>query len=288
MYLLWGASYVGVKAMVETIPPLAGTSLRYVIAATVVALTVLVRPIVGTSAITRREMLGASVFGLLLLGGGTGLLTLGAPYIDASVAVLIFAAVPVWMALLTAISTGRISPRLFLFAGLGMAGVAVLFADNLGRTPSTLKGLLLVTAASLFWAVPSFYARRFKVPNSQRISLLFQMGAAAVALGIIAALAGQWGQLAGTDVTNSSIAGLLFVSLGASTIAYGAYQRLVRRHAGALVGTFAYVNPLVGVIAAALVLGERVTWQIVLAGVLILIAVIGTAATARRENLRPA
>ena len=258
MYLFWGGSYVAVKVFVEYIPPIVGTSLRYFIAFTILAASLAVyRDRIELP--NRREVAGAALTGALFLGLGTGLLTLAAPHIEASLAALIFATVPAFLAVFEFAFAKSFNKRLVLAGLLGILGVAILFADGLlhAREESTLGGMSLALAAALSWTTASYFFGSIPKPSSTRWSLLIQTLVAWSFLAVVSLAAGQW---SGNDLAEVPLSGweaLLFAAVLGSIVAYGSFQRLLRRQPPEVASTYTFVNPIVATLAAAVVLGEK-------------------------------
>src|SRR3954447_3911314 len=66
VYVVWGSTYLAIRVMVETIPPLLGAGIRFAFAGALVLAFLLARS--GWQAIrpTRRQLLGALLVGTLL------------------------------------------------------------------------------------------------------------------------------------------------------------------------------------------------------------------------------
>ena len=68
-----------------------------------------------------------------------------------------------------------------------------------------------------------------------------------------------------------------------SLLAYTAYSYLLANAPISLVGTYAYVNPAVAVFLGWLILSERLTWQILLGGAVIIVGVALVVTAERRR-----
>ena len=126
IYVAWGSTYLAIRVMVETVPPLLGAGVRFLTAA-----ALLVAALVALGGRKRlhvdgREALAAAAAGTLILGGGIGLVTVAEQEVPSGLAALIIASVPLWVVLLRLLANERI-PRATL-AGVvgGFAGVAIL------------------------------------------------------------------------------------------------------------------------------------------------------------------
>ncbi len=100
VYIVWGSTYLGIRVLVETAPPLLATGARFACAGALIALWLLARGGRAAVSATRGELRAGVLVGTLLVGG-TGLVAVaeqrGAP---SSYAALIFATIPLWVVLL--------------------------------------------------------------------------------------------------------------------------------------------------------------------------------------------
>ena len=70
IYVVWGSTYLAIRVMVEDIPPLLGAGVRFLVAGTILYAWVAWRRPRSARRITRRQLLGAAVVGVLLMFGG--------------------------------------------------------------------------------------------------------------------------------------------------------------------------------------------------------------------------
>ena len=154
-------------------------------------------------------------------------------------------------------------------AGLvaGFAGVVVLASDKVagaGVLPAALAG----TLASLCYGFGINFVRRYlaDLPAAATASATLLCSSLWVAPLAIT----HWPQ-AGVGVHEWISAALL--GIFCSGIAFVLYYRLIGRIGAARASTVTYLIPLFGVVWAWIVLGERPTWNMVVAGVLILAGV---------------
>jgi hypothetical protein len=80
VYLVWGSTYLAIRYMVETVPALMGSGLRFVTAGLVFAAFLAVRHGPGALRITPRELAGCAAVGVALLLGGNGLVAVAEDY----------------------------------------------------------------------------------------------------------------------------------------------------------------------------------------------------------------
>ena len=78
LYLIWGATYLGMEIAIETIPPFLMASLRFLVAGAI--LFVIFRP---RERPTRRHWVSAAIVGTFLLVGGNAMVAVAQQRIDA-------------------------------------------------------------------------------------------------------------------------------------------------------------------------------------------------------------
>jgi drug/metabolite transporter (DMT)-like permease len=73
VYVVWGSTYLAIRVVVETVPPLLGMGLRFSLAGLLLAAVLAVRGGTSRLRVTRREAASAAVVGVFLLLGGNGM-----------------------------------------------------------------------------------------------------------------------------------------------------------------------------------------------------------------------
>src|SRR3972149_5039535 len=92
LYLVWGSTYLGIKVVVETMPPFLSAGARFALAGLPLATVLALR---GQSLrVTRRELAACAALGAALLTFGVGVVTVAETPIDSSVAGVIASAPP--------------------------------------------------------------------------------------------------------------------------------------------------------------------------------------------------
>jgi drug/metabolite transporter (DMT)-like permease len=192
--------------------------------------------------------------------------------VGSGVAALLVATTPLWIALLDRICFGaRLSARAFLGVLAGLAGVGLL----VGGGPIDVLGSAVVLLGALAWAAGSIGARHPSLPKQPSLAAGMQMITGAVLLAVAGASAGEFGRVHVEQVSPSSVLAFAYLVVVGSLIAYTAYAWLLRSRAPAvLVGTYAYVNPVVAVALGAVFLQEPLSGWTPAAAVAILAAVL--------------
>jgi len=130
VYVVWGSTYLAIRVMVETAPPLLAAGARFLLAGAIVLGWLAARGGLRRLRLTRAEWAGCAVFGLLLPAGGNGLVTVAERDVPSALAALIIASVPLWVALWRAATRERMDRVALAGVLAGFAGVAVLLVPG--------------------------------------------------------------------------------------------------------------------------------------------------------------
>ncbi|RPF45699.1 threonine/homoserine efflux transporter RhtA [Streptomyces sp. Ag109_G2-6] len=282
VYVVWGSTYLGIRIVVQTMPPFLSAGARFLSAGLVLAGIVAWRYGPSALRVTRAQLGSTLVVGLLLVLGGNGLVVLAETSVPSGLAALLVAAVPMWVVVLRAVTGDRPPARTLAGVLVGLSGMAVLTSPGLSGEVR-LSGVLLVVAGSVTWALGSFSAGRLPLPGNPFTGSVYQMlwgGAAQVAVGLLR------GEQRGLDPGSFSTASWLalgYLVLIGSVVGFTAYAWLLQAAPLSLVATYAYVNPVVAVALGALILDEPLTLPIVLGGAIVVAAVGVIVSTERRK-----
>lgn len=286
VYVVWGSTYLAIRVMVETIPPLLGAGVRFLVAGAVFWAILAARRGLPAMRVTRVEVAGAALVGVLLLFGGNGLVTIAERDVPSGLAALLVGSVPLWVVLLRGASRERVSPTTLAAVVLGFAGLALLLLPADRPDDAPLGPSLLVVLAAALWAVGSFASRstRVSLPRDAFLSTSVQMligGAAMVAAGLAA---GEAGDLHPSAISADSALAFAFLITIGSLLAFTAYVWLLQNAPISTVATYAYVNPVIAVFLGWAILSEEVTPLVIAAAAVIVASVAGVV----REESRPA
>ncbi|MEV8534539.1 EamA family transporter [Streptomyces sp. NPDC051211] len=282
VYVVWGSTYLGIRIVVETIPPFLSAGARFITAGLLLTALVAWRQGPAALKVTRAQLGSAVLVGLLLLLGGNALVVLAETSVPSGLAALLIAAVPMWVVLLRAGSGDRPSPRTLGGVLLGVAGLAVLTVPGISGSVR-LSGVLLVLGASGLWSMGSFSASKLPMPANPFTASAYEMVAGGLGALLVGLVRGEQRGLDLAAVSTRSWVALGALVLIGSLVAFTAYAWLLQSAPLSLVATYAYVNPVVAVLLGALILDEALTWPI-LAGGTIVVAAVGVIVSTERKQ----
>jgi drug/metabolite transporter (DMT)-like permease len=296
VYLVWGSTYLAIRVGVGHLPPLLFAGTRYVIAGT------LLYPI-ARRATSRsrgsaqdsaqhgakpgvRAWLAGAVIGILLLFAGNGGVTVGETTLPSGFAAVLVATVPLWMILFAwPVQHQRVSFRSALALAVGLGGVVILVGD--GTASGRVSGVIIVLGAAAAWGFGSVLSHRLAVPSHAMLAAAIEMLAGGVVLLAVGAGSGELSRIHWSSVPATSWIALAYLIGPGSILAFTAYGYALSHLPVTTVSTYAYVNPVVAVLAGIVFLGEQFTWREGLGAVLVLASVVITLRRSRGAS-RPA
>jgi drug/metabolite transporter (DMT)-like permease len=288
LYFVWGSTYIGIRLSVETIPPFLMAGVRFLVAGCILIAWEIVAarrlrddPTVAEAdrphLPTRREWRDSAIVGGALLFGGMGLVALGETTVPAGIAAIFIATMPLWVAVLGRVFFDERLPTAVLVGiVIGLVGVVILVAplgraDGLAFDP---LGIFVLLLSPLFWGAGAVYSsHRAKLPRRPLTATGLQMLCGGGLLLVGAVAVGELRTFDVTSVSSRSWLGLLYLITIGSLVGFTTFVWLLRVAPLPRVATYAYVNPVVAFVLAALLLGETIEPRSVVAGAVIIFAV---------------
>jgi drug/metabolite transporter (DMT)-like permease len=285
VYIVWGSTYLAIRYMVRTLPPLLGSGARFVVAGLVFAVVLLIRDGLDGVQLSRHEWLGSAVVGIALLFGGNGLVTVAENMgLASGIAALVIASVPLWVVVFRRAAGELIGAVTAGSVALGFLGVAVLLLP--GRPSGVpVAGLLVALAAAFCWAAGSFVSARIAIPADPVKAASAEMLCGGAAMLVAGLLAGEAADLHPGAVSAESIIAFAYLVVFGSLLAFTAYAWLLANAPISQVATYAYVNPVVAIALGAVFVDEEIT-PLVVAGAAVIVA--SVAITVKQEAQRRA
>jgi drug/metabolite transporter (DMT)-like permease len=287
VYVAWGSTYLGIRVMDRTIPPLLGAGVRFVAAGAVMFAVISVWR-GRLPRLARRELASLAVVSVLLLTAGNGGVTVAERHVPSGLAALLVASMPLWILVIRTLAGDR--PRRATLGGLaiGFVGVGLLVLRGGQEQGVSVPHMLFVVGAALCWALGSWLASRLPMPSDATAGTAIEMLIGGAVLIVLSPLSGEhWSALAAHASADSLLA-LGYLALFGSILAFTAYVWLLQHAPISQISTYAYVNPVVAVALGAVVLGERITAVTLLGGAIIVVAVAVVIRAESRRSTAPA
>ena len=278
LYIIWGSTYIGILYAIETIPIFIMAASRFLIAGLLLLTWCLLQ---GEKLPSLKSFGTIGVGGVLMLFVGNGAVAWVEQYLPTGLAAIIVATTPLWFVVLDKRQWHYYFSNKLIIIGLlvGFAGVLLLFAGK-GRLALTgevmnMVSFFVLIVGTIGWAVGSLYSKYKKVEGSTTIKAAVQMIAAGAVSLAVALITQEHAGFSFSEVSATSLYALAYLIVMGSLVGFMSYIWLLSVRPPSLVGTYAYVNPIVAVFLGWLLAGEAITTiqiialSVILAGVII-------------------
>lgn len=274
IWIIWGSTYLGMSAAVETIPPFFMTAMRFFLAAPILLSFTIPAWRRGDIHLTREQIRNAAIVGVILLLGGTGFGALALRSLDSSFAALMVSLAPIWMALFTSLKTKVMPDRKILGAlVVGIIGITIMIGGP-GSGHVSIIGAIIMVASTLLWSYGTVQSRFLILPQHSLVSSGLQMLAGGTALMVLSFVFGEWQELDISAISTRSWMGFWWLVIAGSLMGFTAYMYANRTLPIEIVSTYAYVNPVIAVYLGASLDGDPVGLNVLIGGTVILLAVV--------------
>lgn len=278
VYLIWGSTYIGILLAIKTIPPFIMAGIRFFASGIILYMWCLAKgeKTPGISSVSKNALSGT----LMLFFGTTSLIWVE-QFLPSGLCAIVVAAVPLWFVILDKKNWSINFSDKFIIIGLlvGFVGIMLLFSGkssvDLQNKASQLTAFIVLIISGVLWAIGSLYSKYTITSGSTLMKGSIQMIAAGVCGFITALIAGEYHGFHLQQVSAQSWEAVVYLVFMGSIVGYTAYIWLLDVRPPSLVGTYAYVNPVVAVFLGWLFVGETITMRqcgallIVLIGVLL-------------------
>lgn len=202
-----------------------------------------------------------------------GLSTWGLKYIPTGLAALIGALYPLCVVMIEWFfyKKKNVSALTFLGLFIGIAGVAFVFYENMFSRIDTnlILGLSLSIVAMLSWSFGTIFLSRHQLKLNPYYGMGWQMIMGSVMLSFISENTQQTILL--SAISMKSWIAIIYLAVAGSIISFIAFIYTLRKLPASISSLYAYVNPVVAILTAAVFLNEKLTFTIML-GTLITLA----------------
>ena len=275
IYIIWGTTYLAIRIGVQSLPPFLMATMRFGIAGTIM----LIYANWNKERMPWVAIINQMALGAFMLTLGQGVLFWAEKYISSGLTAVLISALPVWY-----IITDRSqwadyfhSKLTLLSIALGITGIVLLFKNQLtGGAPTggstTIIATLVVILSCFCWAVGSLYYKNHPQPGSLFQHVGWQLIGGTIACLLVSGFTGEFKSFSIAAIPLKAWGAVLYLAIAGSIVAYTAMYWLLARKPAAIVGTYAYVNPVIAVILGHFIANETVSLIQVIAMTIILIA----------------
>ncbi|MGH7345075.1 MAG: DMT family transporter [Candidatus Rokuibacteriota bacterium] len=267
--VVYGTSYVVARVTLESVPPAMLAFLRLGLASLVLALLSRGQPVQPLSRADRRAIAWMGILGFAGAYAGSNW---GIAHSTATNAALLITVEPVAMILLSPWYLGeRLSRRGAIGAALTIFGAMVLVVNGIPGVTEKLvphwSGDLVLVLAGVAYASYSLLGRRVLERHAPLTVTTRSLVWGAAALLPVAGL--EWASGARPVWTAAAVTGALYLAVVITALGYVVWNWALARVPAPRAAIILNVQPIVGALLGAVLLGEPITLFTVLGGVLV-------------------
>ncbi|MFD0941726.1 DMT family transporter [Pedobacter boryungensis] len=271
--IVWGTTYLGIRIAVQTIPPWFVTAMRQTIASLILLIILLRKKElkwIGWSAFRRQMLLS-----ILMIVIANGMTTVAEQSIPSGLTSLLNALSPI-IVFIGSVLIGLQKPSLKGFIGvtIGFLGVAFIFRDGLNDLldPNYKTGIMFLAIAILGWASGTIYTKKYTRKSSNIfLDLFYQFVFSAVVQLVLALLFSE--KIAPDSWSLESLSAVVYLGLFGSVIGYFCYNYALKKVTATEVSILSYFNTIIAIFLGWLILDEVITFDLLIATVLIITGV---------------
>lgn len=259
VWLVWGSTYLAIKWALISFPPFYQMGTRFIAAGVLLALWMRWR---GATWPDGREWINATILGALMLGGGYGLTALAEVSVSSGLVVAFIAVGPALQAAME--WPYGVRPTRMEAAGIGLGLIGVLgLAAGQGFSAAPM-GLLAVLVASVCWKVGGVWSMHGLPQALGGRKLDLKPGAMGYASQMLAGgvllmlLSLAVGETPSWPIDPRALLSWVYLVIAGSLVAFSAFMVLLQRTPTAVSSSYAYVNPVIGLILGVTLGGETI------------------------------
>lgn len=276
-FVLWGSLYVVSKIAMRTIPPVTLLALRYLVS--IPALYALLRLRHALRPVQRQDR--GTIFAIGFVGYFLSfcLQMLGISRLTGAAASLFGAMNPVFIPILAAIFLReRLTAAKVACVAASMAGVYIIVGTG-GRADPL--GAALMLASVFLWSSASIIIRRVGgLYDPMQTAMLAMLSA----LPFVAAWAGLELRTASFSLPAASVLAVLYMGLLGTAAPHSLWNYSLSRMDASFCSMFYPLQPLVSSVLGVLLLGERITVNLVVGGLIICCGVVMAVLSGRKKE----
>ncbi|KJD32856.1 multidrug transporter [Tamlana nanhaiensis] len=272
IYVIWGSTYLLNKIAVTQLPPFKIAAIRFTMASIIIFIIAKVLKI--DISITKNQLKNTVVAGFLFLTFGNGVVVWALKYVDSGFAALEISAQPlVVLILMRILQKKKISAMSYIGVVLGFIGIYLLVSQKqLISQDNQIIGMIMIFVCMISWGYGSLFVGKADLPKNSFVNTAYQMLSGGVMLIILSFCFGETWSLPTQWHTDVQWALFGLIVFG-STIAFTAFNYLLKEVSPEKVATNTYVNPIIALILGWYILNEQITAQSVIAAIVLLTGV---------------
>ncbi|MCB4808449.1 EamA family transporter [Tamlana sp. 62-3] len=272
IYVIWGSTYLLNKIAVTQLPPFKIAALRFISASIIIFIIAKILKL--DISITKKQLKNTIIAGFLFLTFGNGVVVWALKFVDSGFTALEISAQPLVVLILMRIfQKKKISAMSYIGVALGFIGIYLLVSQKqIISQENQITGMIMIFICMISWAYGSLFVGKAELPKNSFVNTAYQMLFGGIMLLILSFCFGETWTAPNTWSTNViwSLSGLIIFG---STVAFTAFNYLLKEVSPEKVATSTYVNPIIALLLGWWILDETITVQSVIAAVILLTGV---------------
>ena len=283
--VVWGTTYLGIRIAVHTIPPWFVTAMRQGIASLILLVVLLKQnqlKWIGWPSLRRQILLSS-----LMIIIANGMTTVAEQSIPSGLTSLLNALNPIVVFIgCVAIGLQKLTLKGVVGVLVGFLGVAFIFRDGLGDIldPNYKTGIIYLSIAISGWAAGTIYTKKYTHQSSNIILDLFYQFVFSAVVQLIFAFTFS-DTIEPSTWSGQSLLAVLYLGVFGSIVGYFCYIYALKRVTATEVSILSYFNTIIAIFLGWLVLDEVITFDLLIATVLIILGVFITNYKGRHKKI---
>jgi drug/metabolite transporter (DMT)-like permease len=278
--VLWGSSFLAIKVVIDSIPPLLAFGIRFVIAGIPLLFIYKFKKYGNNDSSNIYEIFNkkrwkvAIVLGSFIILGGQGLLVWGAQYLSSGMTALLNSTIPLWVAIIASMILKQHLTKNMIFGLVaGFSGLIILVNPFTDNNQLSFIGIISLTLSSIFWAAGSLYSTKYKYSENIFASGGMLMIIGGIMLIITSFIVGEFYNLQLSKISINTILSYLYLIFLCTSVGYAEFFWLLKVESTTLANSFAYIVPIIAVFLGWAVFNENVSLITIIATAIIIIGV---------------
>ena len=270
-----GSSFIAIKIVLDSIPPLFAFSIRFMITGGILIFVSYIFDKKNQEIKEIKFWRNALVIGAILIVGGHGLIAWGTQYLSAGIASLLNSMIPLWVVLfMFLIFRSKITNPAKMGLALGFGGMIILVGPSIGGQGLSLIGVASLLTSSMLWALGSIYSGRSFLPQNFLLSAGMVTLVGGALLIIPSVIIGEFDKLSSySNINLDLLISHIFLIFIGTVVPFAEFYWLLKVSTPPVANTFAYIAPIVAVFLGWAILDESVTYLTIIATIIILLGV---------------
>lgn len=268
--IIWSSTWLMIKVGLEGAPPMLGAGLRFIIASLLIFVILRIKKIPLPR--TRRFYLLSVFLGFWQMGIPYALVYWGEQYISSGLTAVLFSIMPLGVAILARLLLGNpLTLRKITGIIVGMIGVAVIFADSLEYSGTqAAMGILAIIGSAFLASLSSVVIKKYSRDHHPLAAIFLPITIGALLL-TAAGLTLEQHQFLTLD--RLTVFTIFYLAILGTVGAFSLYFWIIKHIDVTLLSYQTFIIPVLACIFGWIILGETITYKVVLGGILIFLGI---------------